>query len=165
MPASFRRSAQLVACLAACLWAALLLGAPYLSQAGSRTAGARLAAAGYLAGSFVCHQRAERSFHLAGAQLPVCGRCTGLYVSGAVGLLFSHVAYRRRHGRRDGTTGRRISWRVVIVAASIPLVASVVLEALGLWRGTNAWRAVSAVPAGWVVGTMIVESLSFQGRL
>ena len=35
----------------------------------------------------VCHQRPERSFHVAGVQLPVCARCTGLYVSGAAGAL------------------------------------------------------------------------------
>ena len=31
----------------------------------------------YQAGSLVCHQRPERSFHLAGVQLPVCARCFG----------------------------------------------------------------------------------------
>ena len=45
------------------------------------------AAAVYAAGSLVCHQRPERSFHLAGAQLPVCARCLGLYVGGFVGAI------------------------------------------------------------------------------
>ncbi len=163
MAASFRRRAQFVLCLAACLWAVLIVAAPYLSHARTPT-GARLAAASYLAGSLVCHQRAERSFHLAGAQLPVCGRCTGLYVSGALGLLFAHGAARRARRRVQPTPGG-ISWRVLLVAGAIPLVASVLLEALGLWQASNTWRAVSALPAGWVVGTMIVDSLSFQGRL
>ncbi|MEO7133716.1 MAG: DUF2085 domain-containing protein, partial [Vicinamibacterales bacterium] len=41
----------------------------------------------FLAGSVICHQLPERSFFWAGQQLPVCARCTGLYVSGAFGLI------------------------------------------------------------------------------
>jgi uncharacterized membrane protein len=33
----------------------------------------------FLTGSFVCHQRPERSFHWWGAQVPVCARCFGIY--------------------------------------------------------------------------------------
>jgi len=44
---------------------------------------APLAAAVYLIGSHICHQQADRSFHLFGAQLAVCARCTGIYI-GAV---------------------------------------------------------------------------------
>ena len=35
--------------------------------------------------SRICHQRPERSFAIAGIQMPVCARCSGLYVSGALG--------------------------------------------------------------------------------
>ena len=40
----------------------------------------------YAAGSIVCHQIPERSFHIAGVQLPVCARCTGLYAGALAGV-------------------------------------------------------------------------------
>ncbi len=36
----------------------------------------------------VCHQIAERSFHLAGQPLAVCHRCFGFYVGFTLGLVF-----------------------------------------------------------------------------
>ncbi len=41
----------------------------------------------FAAGGLICHQRPERSFFLDGQQFPVCARCTGLYLSGALGIL------------------------------------------------------------------------------
>ena len=46
------------------------------------------------AGGLFCHQLAERSPHLAGAQLPLCWRCTGIAL-GACALLAWLVARRR----------------------------------------------------------------------
>ena len=45
------------------------------------------ASAVYVAGAVVCHQKAERSFSLAGQPLPVCARCTGIYVGAALTVL------------------------------------------------------------------------------
>lgn len=42
--------------------------------------------------SNMCHQKIERSFFIGNYQLPVCARCTGLfigYILGIIGLLFS----------------------------------------------------------------------------
>jgi len=38
----------------------------------------------FAVGSLICHQRPDRSFFVDGHQLPVCARCTGLYLSGAI---------------------------------------------------------------------------------
>src|SRR4029453_18159539 len=46
----------------------------------------------YAAGSFICHQLPERSFHVQGAQLPVCARCLGLYCGGAFGSVMGASA-------------------------------------------------------------------------
>ena len=39
-------------------------------------------------GHFICHQRPERSFFIGGQQLPVCARCTGLYLGAALAIPF-----------------------------------------------------------------------------
>ncbi len=62
------------------------------------TAGARPEALGiYAAFSWVCHQRPERCWQLAGFPLAVCVRCLGLYagaLAGALaGLRFSRPAF------------------------------------------------------------------------
>src|SRR5207248_10680646 len=37
----------------------------------------------YGIGAWICHQRPERSFYLWAMQLPVCARCTRIYVGAA----------------------------------------------------------------------------------
>ena len=71
-------------------WVALLIATPTLPG----WAGAVV----YGVGSFICHQLPERSFHLAGFQLPVCARCLGIYigVSGGVAYVVDAAQSRRR---------------------------------------------------------------------
>src|SRR5580692_775131 len=75
---------------AAAAWSIGVVMAPLVasrpvSQASS--AGYAFALLVYAAGSVLCHQRPERSFHLLGAQLPVCARCAGLYAGTAVAAI------------------------------------------------------------------------------
>lgn len=46
-------------------------------------------------GYSVCHRIAERSFSIAGRQMPLCARCTGMYLGMLAGLLFQ-LPYGRR---------------------------------------------------------------------
>jgi uncharacterized membrane protein len=46
-------------------------------------------------GYSVCHRIAERSFFMFDRQLPLCSRCTGMYLGAAVGLMF--LLKRKRH--------------------------------------------------------------------
>lgn len=114
-----------------------------------RTSGpsAPWATAVYLAASRVCHQRPERSFATAGVQWPVCGRCAGLYLGGAIGSLVAGRALRRRVGR-----GRAAAW---LCAAAAPTAGSLVWEWIGMGGMTTGVRAVLALPLGaalaWVV--------------
>ncbi|HTX91350.1 MAG TPA: DUF2085 domain-containing protein [Anaerolineales bacterium] len=39
----------------------------------------------------VCHRISERSFHIGNFQLPLCARCTGMYLGAVVGLLFQTI--------------------------------------------------------------------------
>jgi uncharacterized membrane protein len=49
-------------------------------------------------GYAVCHRLDERSFHVDGRQLPLCARCSGMYLGAVLGLAFQAVAGRRKGG-------------------------------------------------------------------
>ena len=135
-------------------WVAALAAAP---GAGARVGrpGAHFAAAMYAAGSLICHQRPERSFHLDGAQLPVCARCAGLYAGvslGVIGWIVVAGAGRRSSSRASYWTARV---RTVLTVMAIPTLATVVTAWLGLWDPGNVVRAVLAVPLGAAAGGIV----------
>jgi uncharacterized membrane protein len=138
-------------------WALLILVAPWLASGGRGAVW--LSAAVYWLGALVCHQRPERSFHLAGAQLPVCARCTGLYVSGALGVI---LAWWRV---RPAASTRMTAWRVPLVLATLPTVVTLVVEWGWPAATSKAVRAIAAVPAGVVAGLLLAEFSGFRSRL
>jgi uncharacterized membrane protein len=136
--------------LAAIVWCVTLIAAPYaLISDNPRLVSS--AAAVYSAAGLICHQRAARSFHLAGVQLPVCGRCAGLYFSGALGSMLGWAASRRP---RTGAWSRSL-----LLLAAVPTAMSVILEFSGLAHPSNFVRAACAVPLGAAAGWIFVQSL------
>lgn len=50
-------------------------------------------------GYAVCHRLDERSFHFAnGVELPLCARCSGMYLGAVLGLVFQLIISRRKGG-------------------------------------------------------------------
>ena len=132
------------------VWLAAIVVAPFLT--------APLSALVYAVGSLVCHQLPDRSFHIGASQLPVCARCLGVYVGAACGALGGVVL---THGPADSPlrpSARQARWSVGI--ALVPTVASVVLEAAGLWRTTNVERSVMGFPAGLVAAFVVMSVLA-----
>jgi uncharacterized membrane protein len=127
-------------------WAAAIVVAPLIRVSVEGVIASRLAAMTYAIGALVCHQLPDRSFHLAGAQLPVCARCTGLYLSGAVGLV-AWMMWRAPATRR--------SFRRVIVVLGAPAVITYVLHVVGMWDATNAVRAIASAPLGLALGAVV----------
>ena len=132
------------------VWVALLLLAPAAAAYGVASPLVLLA---YEAAGLVCHQRPERSFHLAGVQLPVCARCFGLYASGAAGALVAWVA---SAAGRDVPSRRA---RLLLGAAALPTVLTVAAEWLGLAHPSSVVRAVAALPLGAAAGWLVVTLL------
>jgi uncharacterized membrane protein len=133
----------------ALLWTATLLLAPFALQRGR---GVSMASALiYQGASLICHQRPERSFHLAGVQLPVCARCTGLYLSGAAGALAAWSGWRRLVMPR--------ATRTAFALAAIPTALTFAVELAGLAHPSNTVRAMSALPLGAAAGWIFVRSL------
>ena len=118
---------------AACAWVALLVLAPLLP--------ASAAAVLYAVGSVICHQRAERSLHLYSMQLPVCGRCVGIYAGAAIGSLAAAASTWRSRMERT-------SPRALLAYGAVPTVLTIAAEWSGAWSGSNMWRAAAGAPLG-----------------
>ena len=104
-------------------------------------------------GSVICHQLPDRSFFLYGRQLPVCARCTGLYLGGLAGFV-AWCAWKIARGWRPVATSPRTAIRVVIVAG-LPTAVSIALGVAGVWDGSNVTRAALALPLGISAGGVV----------
>ena len=65
----------------------------------------------------VCHRIELRSFHLGDRALPLCARCTGMYLGAVLGLVFQYSRSRRRGGFPP--------WRVAGVLGALTLAFGV----------------------------------------
>jgi uncharacterized membrane protein len=133
----------------AILWAGLILASPVALRSGAAplTVGA---ATIYGGASRICHQQRDRSFAIAGTPLPVCARCAGLYVAGALGALLAWMPRRRPSASRD---------RLVLLVCAIPTAATWSLEVAGLTGFSNEARALAALPLGLAAGWLFVRAL------
>lgn len=104
-------------------------------------------------GGLICHQRPERSFFWATHQFPVCARCTGLYLSAALGLVgWAAIKIQGRNRPRPIDPRAARAW---LIAAALPTLISVASGALDVWDGTNITRATLALPLGFVGGVIV----------
>ncbi len=112
-----------------------------------------VAGSAYLAGGIVCHQLPERSFHVGGAQWPVCARCAGVYAGAALTALVSALAPLRT---LEVAAIARV--RTVLVVAVLPSVATLVYEWAAGLAPTNVIRASAGAPLGAIVTWVVVAA-------
>ena len=117
-------------------WVALLLFGPFLP--------APIAGVLYLFGGRICHQIAERSFHLDGAQLPVCARCLGIYIGAALVWV---PAVGARH------------WKGLLLGAFLLNAATIAAEWVDIWSVTNTIRAAAGAALGVAMALTIRHAL------
>lgn len=60
-------------------------------------------------GYAVCHRISERSFHIGELQLPLCARCTGMYLGAVTGLIFQSIIGWKR--------GKAPHWSIITILA------------------------------------------------
>jgi len=134
------------------LWVLALLVAP-IALDSSHRAVSSCAAAVYAAGSTVCHQRPERSFHIAGHKMPVCARCTGLYVSAAAAVPLAVLLAAPLTARRA---------RLILLVAALPTALTWGLEYAGVMPFSNAARALAALPLGFAAAWLVVTQCRIE---
>ena len=106
--------------------------------------------------SRLCHQRPDRSFRIAGHQMPVCARCAALYLSFALGAL----AVSCLPARRPRQSARRL-----LFIAALPTAVTWLLEHMLGVPMSNTMRAVAALPLGASAGWLLVGMLRYDSRL
>lgn len=108
-------------------------------------------------GYAVCHRIDLRSFHLGGRPLPLCSRCTGMYL-GAM-LAFAYFIFRGR-----GRAGAFPSWPVLVVLGLFGLAFAVdglnsylhfFPEAPHLYPPSNTLRMITGTGLGLALGTLV----------
>jgi uncharacterized membrane protein len=111
-----------------------------------------VSAAVYEIGSLVCHQLPQRSFYFWGAQLPVCARCTGIYVGAAASAL---VAARMGDGLQREFWDRA---KELFLLSAMPTLVTLIYE----WfsgRMPGHWiRAAAGFPLGAIVMLIVLAA-------
>jgi uncharacterized membrane protein len=150
-----RRTAVALLLVTSIAWAAAIVAAPLLLMRGGEV-GAEpriLPLAVYVAGSFVCHQRPERSFHLGGSPMPmpVCARCFGLYAAAPLGLAAAMAGL--------GLGLARPSPRTALVLTALPTLATLAVEWAAIANPGNAARFAAALPLAAAAAYLIGRGL------
>jgi uncharacterized membrane protein len=151
------RRAFLISSVTWAVWIPLAAFAASRVAAPSLVYGVALVA--YSLGHLICHQLPERSFHLWDASLPVCARCTGIYLGASMTSLV--LAFRGGGSVSFADTLFAMAdvhtrARLVLLMALIPTAATLIFEwTTGVTPG-NWVRALAGVPLGaavaWAVG-------------
>lgn len=103
-------------------------------------------------GSAVCHQMAERSFIINGQVLPLCARCTGIYI----GIFFAMVFFFGR-GRLKGNQPFVLSGILFAALSFLPVSLDGFFSYVGLWESNNFLRIVTgAIGGASLPGLMIL---------
>lgn len=107
-------------------------------------------------GYAVCHRIDVRSFHIGGRPLPLCARCTGMYLGAIIGLVFQH-----RFGNRCSATPPR---PIIAIFAFLALAFAfdginsylTLFPALPhLYPPTNSLRLITGSGMGLVLAAML----------
>lgn len=144
---------------AAIAWVALLpLGDFAATRAHATFAVHLFAFAVYSVGSLLCHQRPERSFHLLAAQLPVCARCTGIYLGAAVAAVAAPVVQPLRPATREAALkGCATDPRLVAFLAALPTIATLVYEWTTGVMPSNWMRFAAGLPLGIAASWLVLR--------
>ncbi|MBW3670902.1 MAG: DUF2085 domain-containing protein [Acidobacteria bacterium] len=98
----------------------------------------------------ICHGQLDRAFEIMGVAMPLCARCTGIYVGIALAaaVLFIHFPESRT---------RVISALGIVLAA--PMLIDGALQILGVWSTGNIARAATGLGFGTGLVLMAADYL------
>jgi len=151
---------------AAVAWAIVLPLAAFAASRPAEASNSHLAAAiPYAIGALICHQQSTRSFHLWSHQLPVCARCTGIYVGAAIAALWV-TAFRTatavRHNHPEKVAQGFSPARTTLFFAALPTLATLAYEWSVGAPPSNIVRALAGLPLGAAVASVVLAAADDQ---
>jgi uncharacterized membrane protein len=128
-------------------WVILTVAAP-VAQSNGLTG---LASPIYSFFHYLCHQKPDRSFHLAGEQFALCSRCFGVYF----GILLGFVIYPLWR-RIDEIEPLPKFW---LFLSLVPIGIDWSLTFFGIWENTQLSRFLTGLILGVACATFIVPAI------
>ncbi len=112
-------------------------------------------------GAGICHRIAERSFTVAGQQLPLCARCTGVYIGFLAAILISFLRGRQRPAGLP-PTGILLTLLLFLAAVGVDGVNSYLAFFPGLphlYEPHNTLRVITGTLEGIALAGFILPSV------
>jgi uncharacterized membrane protein len=112
-------------------------------------------------GYAVCHRIDLRSFHIGETQLPLCARCSGMYLGAMVGLSYQLAIGKRRTGMP--------SWKIILpVSIFVMLFAvdglnsfiSLFSSGAGLYQPSNSIRLLTGTGMGLAIAVALIPAFN-----
>lgn len=105
----------------------------------------------------VCHRIEARSFHLGDRPLPLCSRCTGLYLGAALSLVYLQAAGREGAGGYPGRNVRPIlgAFGLAFAADSVNSLLQSYPDLPFLYPAHNAIRLATGLAGGIALGAYV----------
>jgi len=112
-------------------------------------------------GYAVCHRIDLRSFHIGDYQLPLCARCSGMYLGAMLGLSYQWIIGRRRVGMP--------SWQIIVpISIFVLLFAVDGLNSFfslfsnnpGLYQPSNSLRLLTGTGMGLAISVVLVPAFN-----
>lgn len=101
-----------------------------------------------------CHQKPERSFFIGSYQLPVCARCTGVFIGYLATLFLLPI-----------TKGKEKITNIIAAIGCISMLSDWSIQALKIKESTNKRRFLSGILGGFGIMTFwisIIRSIKHQ---
>lgn len=112
-------------------------------------------------GYAVCHRIDLRSFHLGERQLPLCARCSGIYLGAVLGLIYQAVLY----PRCGSFPGRKALALVVLIGLAFALdglnsYLALFPGAPGLYEPNNLYRLLTGTGLGISMAAVLAPAFN-----
>ncbi len=112
-------------------------------------------------GYAVCHRIEVRSLHLAGRPLPLCARCSGMYLAAMLGLVYQALLSRRKGGLPPGKLQIVLGLFVIAFAVDgINSFISLIPGAPSLYQPQNWLRLLTGTGMGIVIAAFLYPAFN-----
>ncbi|MDO4530846.1 MAG: DUF2085 domain-containing protein [Bacillota bacterium] len=108
-------------------------------------------------GAAVCHRMAERSLYFDGMQMPLCARCTGIYLGAFFAFFFLFWK-----GRKEGNRPFSLPQALLTAAAILPVAADGLGSYLGFWQSSAFLRLLTGSLVGVILPGMLLLAVNFD---